>query len=284
MDLLDYQKYSSKNNNYKYILLVCDIFSRKAYAEPIKNKSSKDVDAAFEKVLKEAGNPQLIISDNGSEFMSQSFQNILKQNKIFHQPVEIGYHPALGIIDRLSRTIKERLEKHFTNTSTVKWIDFLPKLMTAYNNTPHKSLNYISPNKVKNNKQLIININQQKSTKGKAIEFAKEQLVRIRLKKPIFTKGYKQEWSTQVFTLQKIEGANGILEDGTKVKLSNLQFVTKVSEPTKQNVQQKKVEKKVKTIRNVRKEGLDVHDITSRLRQRKPEHQLVHDKFGKVVF
>ncbi len=284
MDLLDMQKYSSVNKGYKYILLVIDIFTRKALATPLKSKSTDPVVDAFEKILKDQGIPDKIITDNGSEFINSKMQDIMNSDNILHQTVEVGYHPALGIIDRLSRTIKEKIEKSFTDTRTAKWLDVLPKLIKSYNNTPHSALNDITPNKVKDNIEQIRNINVEKNQANvhETTKISPNQLVRVRLVKPLFTKGYKQEWSNAVYTIKKVNGINATLDDGNVVKLSNLQFVVAISEPTKENVQQKKVERKYKTVRKVEQEGLTVKDIRKGLRERKPQSFVQDDKYGTI--
>ena len=42
MDIFVLQKYEKQNKGYGYILAVVDIFTRKAFVEPIKNKNSED--------------------------------------------------------------------------------------------------------------------------------------------------------------------------------------------------------------------------------------------------
>ena len=48
-DLVDMQAFSSFNNGFKYILTVIDVFSKYAWAVPIKGKSAVTVTKAFEK-------------------------------------------------------------------------------------------------------------------------------------------------------------------------------------------------------------------------------------------
>ena len=43
MDIFDLSKYKSSNSNYKYILACIDVFTRKAYAKPMKNKNIDNV-------------------------------------------------------------------------------------------------------------------------------------------------------------------------------------------------------------------------------------------------
>ena len=48
-DLVDMQAFSSFNKGFKYILTVIDVFSKYAWAVPIKDKSAASVTKAFEK-------------------------------------------------------------------------------------------------------------------------------------------------------------------------------------------------------------------------------------------
>jgi transposase InsO family protein len=64
---------------------------------------------------------QLLVTDSGSEFLNQPVQNLLRELKIEHRTVKVGDHFALGIIDRLSRTMKEMIFQDFTERSSVVW-------------------------------------------------------------------------------------------------------------------------------------------------------------------
>jgi len=83
MDLLDMQKYSHKNNGMKWILIVIDVFTRKAYGIALKTKGEKDVSDALKEIIKKNGAPLRIISDNGSEFLNKSMKKIYKVGKYF---------------------------------------------------------------------------------------------------------------------------------------------------------------------------------------------------------
>jgi hypothetical protein len=49
MDTFDLSKYKNYNKGFKYILTVIDVFTRKAFIEPMKNKNSIDVITALNK-------------------------------------------------------------------------------------------------------------------------------------------------------------------------------------------------------------------------------------------
>ena len=50
-DLIDVEAFSSFNKGFKYILAVIDVFSKYAWAVPIKDKSAASVTKAFEKII-----------------------------------------------------------------------------------------------------------------------------------------------------------------------------------------------------------------------------------------
>ena len=47
IDLMDLSNISTKNKNYKYIFVCVDVYSRKSYAIPMKNKNTLNVIEAF---------------------------------------------------------------------------------------------------------------------------------------------------------------------------------------------------------------------------------------------
>ena len=66
-DLIDYSMYSSKNSSYKYILCCIDMFSRYAYAKPLKNKTAEAVSVQLDEILKSMQFiPKFFTSDKGN--------------------------------------------------------------------------------------------------------------------------------------------------------------------------------------------------------------------------
>ncbi|GFT35665.1 uncharacterized transposon-derived protein F54H12.3 [Trichonephila clavipes] len=52
-DLLDLQSLSQYNNGYKYLLTCIDVFSKYAWAIPLRDKKSKSILKGFEKIFRE---------------------------------------------------------------------------------------------------------------------------------------------------------------------------------------------------------------------------------------
>ena len=80
-DLIDMQDFSSFNKGFKYILTVIDVFSKYAWAVPIKDKSAASVTKAFEKIISDRI-PKKLWVDEGKEFYNVTFKKLLDKHKI----------------------------------------------------------------------------------------------------------------------------------------------------------------------------------------------------------
>jgi transposase InsO family protein len=96
IDLIDFSKYSRWNAGFKYLFCGVDVFSRKAYVVAIKSKS--DTTEAMRFILA-ARKPMLVQSDNGTEFLNNSFQSLLKENKVRQITVNVGDHNRQSLIE-----------------------------------------------------------------------------------------------------------------------------------------------------------------------------------------
>ena len=66
------------NNGNTFLLTVIDVFSKKAWIVPLKNKSGSSLTTAFRRLLKDNDGPQSLQTDQGKEFLNREFQELLK--------------------------------------------------------------------------------------------------------------------------------------------------------------------------------------------------------------
>jgi len=79
------------------------------------------------------GLPEMIVSDNGTCFTSEEFQQFLKANGIRHAR-SAPYHPATnGLAERAMQTVKEGLKKAVEGSLQTK----LSKFLLQYRLLPH---------------------------------------------------------------------------------------------------------------------------------------------------
>ena len=74
-------QYSKINKGYKYIFTNIDVFSKYAYAFPLKSKKIQDIKPCFEKIFKN-NKPKFIWSDKEPAFLSKEMQQFFKDNTV----------------------------------------------------------------------------------------------------------------------------------------------------------------------------------------------------------
>jgi len=112
---------------------------------PLRCKSGKDVSAAFHSVLRDPRysksfkrHPVWVRTDKGKEFLNESFQKLLKREGIEFQ---VCRNPDIkcSIVERVQRTVRDKLYKYFTHKNTYRYVDVLSDFVSGYNATVHGS-------------------------------------------------------------------------------------------------------------------------------------------------
>src|SRR5882757_266855 len=141
-DLVDMQEYKRVNKGNNYILTVIDVMSKYAWAEPMKNKTGKEMVLAFNRILDKNRKPFYLRTDQGKEFLNKEFKALLIQHKIHHFTSR-NKDIKCAIVERFNRTLKGRMFKYFTAKGIRIWYNILDDLLTAYNNSKHSSITRI---------------------------------------------------------------------------------------------------------------------------------------------
>ena len=140
-DLADMQGLSRFNRGNRYILTVIDVFSKYAWAIPIKSKSSSDLKQAFENLFEKRAKsrlPSRLQTDKGKEFLNKPVQEMFHKHDIEHFTTWSDMKAA--IVERFNRTLKSRLWQYFSAKQTRTYIDVLDDIVAAYNNSFHRSI------------------------------------------------------------------------------------------------------------------------------------------------
>ena len=83
LDIFDLKDYGPENNRgYRYVLVVIDNFSKYGFTMLL-NKNAQTIKDSFENILiNSKRKPNLIKTDDGSEFVNKVFTNLLNNNNI----------------------------------------------------------------------------------------------------------------------------------------------------------------------------------------------------------
>ena len=134
MDLLDTSTITY--SGCKFILFCINVFDRVVYARALQSKSEAVVAKALEEILQQAEEkPQVISSDNGSEFVSRKMAEVCARHNIVQKFKDAKDLNALGLMDRNGGLLKKKLmELHTRNSRT--WANNLSEAIKVMNATP----------------------------------------------------------------------------------------------------------------------------------------------------
>lgn len=202
MDLNDMMPYKKENDDYAYIFVIEDIFTRKAWALALKDKKSKTVVSALANLIEKVkAHPQYIWTDKGGEFYNADMTKLLKKFKMSQYSVySIN---KVAPVERLNQTLKHIMFKILTEKQSHRWIDILDDVVNTYNNTIHSAIHltpndaYKQPKKIIDDDNIIEEIQKPKFKVG--------DYVRISRLKGNFEKGYDERWSREVFQIVEID-------------------------------------------------------------------------------
>lgn len=218
LDLCQLTSLKNENDGYSYLLVVIDVLSKYLFVEPLRTKSANEVALAFEKILKRANQriPVWTQSDRGGEFLGAPMQKLLKKYSIRFR---VARNPDVkaAVVERVNRTIKERMWRYFTHHNTHRYIDVLDKLVYAYNNTLHSSTK-MKPSEVNLYNAAKARENLQRraiwqNSKKRLVEYAKYKVgdfVRISRSKGTFAKGFEKNYSEEIFKIGRVSRRQGI--------------------------------------------------------------------------
>ena len=206
-DLVEMIPYANVNDGYRYLLTIIDLFSRFAWAVPLRDKTGGEVTAAFRQVFAQGRRPQRLQTDDGREFDNREFQRFLNLENIRFFTVKSQFKAAL--CERFNRTLKVKMWRYFTHTGRYRWIDALGELMTAYNTATHRSLG-VSPIQVTNDNEHELWLRQERKGPQRVTQrdpmtvFRVNDQVRTSVAKGPFAKGYLPNWTEQIYRVSQV--------------------------------------------------------------------------------
>ena len=203
-DLIDVQRLKSRNDGFGYILTCIDVFTKKAYANPIKNKTSTCVVRALRSIFDRGGVPKNLQTDKGTEFLNANVQKFLRQVGVKHFTSENETIKA-AVVERFNRTLLSRLYRFFTYSQSERFVEILPDLIESYNNTYHRSI-----------KKRPVDVNVENQEEVWQTLYGREpqipalppslqpgDRVRISETRRNFKKGYLPAWTEELFTVSR---------------------------------------------------------------------------------
>ena len=241
------------NDDFRYIFVCIDVFSRKAYGQAMKSKDTESCLDALQYIIdkKAKARPRGIIADQDAAFQHKDWQHVMTENQIAFTMNALKDHKALGIIDNFAKVMKSSLNKFMEDDKTYKWTDYFQTVIDNYNKGTHTSIGNNRPDDVKKNfdqnqkdKDITAKIVGMNVDKNRANHTSSTLEVGDKVRKDVRvsesnTKGTDPRWSDKVFTVASVKGHTITLDDGSKYKRENLLKVPTDTQSTETNMIQK---------------------------------------------
>lgn len=137
-----YRGSDHRDKGNRYILTFQDDLTKFVVAEPIPMQDAETAARAFVRnIVLKFGIPEVVLTDQGSNFLSQLFQNTCKLLRI-KRIHTTAFHPeSNGGIERGHRVLIEYL-RHYVTEDQRDWDDWIPYAAHVYNVTTHRATGY----------------------------------------------------------------------------------------------------------------------------------------------
>lgn len=131
----------SKLNNC-YLLVVIDWFTKFTFIHRMKRATAKEICSYIENhIFLTFGVPQVMIQDNGSQFISKEFKSLLAKYSINHTWYNARYHPQVNNVERANRVIGTAIRSYIKENHR-EWDELIPQIANAINTSVHEVTGY----------------------------------------------------------------------------------------------------------------------------------------------
>jgi transposase InsO family protein len=210
IDLVDMQQLAQYNDGVKHLLVCIDILSKYVWVEPLKTKAGPSVRVALERIFAGGRVPKRIQSDRGTEFLNPHVQTLLRERGISY--FVSTNETKCAVVERVNRTLKSRLFRYLTHKQTNRYINVLSQLVDSYNHTYHRSIK-MAPASVTKRTQNVAWQNLYGRAPADLVRLARDatepklavgDLVRISKAKHVFEKGYRPNYTDELFRVRAV--------------------------------------------------------------------------------
>ena len=205
------------------------------FVHALKAKSQEVCQQAFEAIVRRAGLPDQIDTDNGNEFKG-NFQEYLVDENIHHQVSDARNKNARATLDAAIKSLRQQLARIQLAEGRRNWASFLQKAAEAYNKTVHSSLIGRAPYQVYHDKDLQFDLRwkaaQDLQHNSGLIERRARQLERsgaFRDEEPHrnkFERSFTPRFGDEVHRVTQVHGGTVVDEQGRSFPTRHVQAVS----------------------------------------------------------
>lgn len=150
-------KYPRSPRRNEFLLSVQCLFSRFTLLFPMTNsRASSLVKVLEDKVFCSFGVPSSVVCDNGSQFVSKEFMDLMKEKNIAIKYTAL-YHPQADPVERVHRELKRMMGSFMQGQSHARWDEFVPQFQLAINSSVSEATGYSPASIFLNHRMCVVN-------------------------------------------------------------------------------------------------------------------------------
>lgn len=119
------------------ILVIVDYYSRYFETVILRSVTTAKIIGGLKPIFARWGMPCSLRTDNGPQFVSDEFQQFLRENGIEHRSIPPYWPQANGEVERQNRSLLKALR--IAALKGTPWQEELLRFLTAYRSTPHST-------------------------------------------------------------------------------------------------------------------------------------------------
>ena len=210
-DLADVSEISQQNGGIKFLLVVCDTFSKFLMVRPLKSKEMTPVADALKDIFEKERKCLYLRTDLGTEFWNERVHSMLKQFGIHHYAARNSVKASQA--ERYIRTLKSKMFKFLTSKGGKRrYIDDLEAIVKGINNSKHRAIKM---------KPVDVGLEHQQELfhrlfpdyyldyggymgPGRTYMLKEGDVVRMAKSRGPFYKGYRKMFSEELYIISKI--------------------------------------------------------------------------------
>jgi len=171
----------------------------------MQNKTGRECAEAYERLLNKSGRHcWRLASDSGKEYLNEHFAKLLKKNGIEHR-IPKNHDVKCALAESSVKRLKTRIYRYLTEKNTLRYVDVLDEIVESLNHMPLASLGGIcsADVNVKNAEVVWQRLYGHEKELEAKHKYQIGQKVRLAKEKSVFTKGYKNTFTVEIFLIKK---------------------------------------------------------------------------------
>ena len=203
--------FAKDNDDYRYFLLVIDVFSRYVWTVPLKSTKGTEMYTALKSIFDQGRSPHKLRTDKGVEFRNRHVAGLLKEKGIDHFFSQNEQKSSVS--ERGIKSLKGKISRYMSQHQTHRWIDILQSITHSYNSTYHRSIKMAPRSVTKRDESRLWKLQyppQEIRNPSPSFKFNLGDTVRISHIRRPFDREYDERWTMEYFVVESKDIKEGI--------------------------------------------------------------------------